>query len=216
MAASSPASPQLVDERQGALADAMTREIGMPLKLTRMIQVGLPLITFRSTADLASTFPFEREIGNSRILLEAVRGGRRCDALELSAPSDRRQGRPRPAGRLHRGGEARRLAPINALLLAEIVEAAGLPPGVFNVVTGKGAVIGQHLATHPDVDMLSFTGSTHTGAALARDAAAQIKRVSLELGGKSAAVLLEGCDFEKAVKATVGACFMNSGRPARP
>lgn len=203
---------QLVEERQANLADAMTHEIGMPLKLTRMIQVGLPLTTFRSTSDLASTFHFEREIGNSRILLEAV--GVVAAVTPWNYPLHQIAAKVAPA--LLAGCtvvvKPADLAPINALLLAEIVEAAGLPPGVFNVVTGKGSVIGQHLATHPDVDMISFTGSTHTGAALARDAAAQIKRVSLELGGKSAAVLLDGCDIEKAVKATVGACFMNSGQ----
>jgi len=203
---------ELVAARKDTLADTMTREIGMPLKLTSMIQVGLPLTTFQKTAALAADFPFEREVGNSRVLQEAV--GVVAAITPWNYPLHQIAAKVAPA--LVAGCtvvvKPADLAPLNALLLAEIAEAAGLPAGVLNVVTGRGSVVGQLLATHPDVDMISFTGSTHTGSLLAREAAVSIKRVSLELGGKSAAVLLEGADLEKAVKATVGACFLNSGQ----
>ena len=104
------------------------------------------------------------------------------------------------------------VAPLNAFVLAETIDAAGLPPGVFNLVTGYGPVIGEALVRHPDVDMISFTGSTRAGRRISEVAAATIKRVALELGGKSASVILEDADLAAAVKGTVNACFMNSGQ----
>jgi betaine-aldehyde dehydrogenase len=104
------------------------------------------------------------------------------------------------------------VAPINAFILAEVIHAAGLPAGVFNMITGYGPVVGEVLASHPAVDMVSFTGSTRAGKRVAELAAATVKRVALELGGKSASVILDDADFEQAVKGTIGACFLNSGQ----
>jgi acyl-CoA reductase-like NAD-dependent aldehyde dehydrogenase len=104
------------------------------------------------------------------------------------------------------------VAPINAFILAEVIHAAGLPAGVFNMITGYGPVVGEVLASHPDVDMVSFTGSTRAGKRVAELASASVKRVALELGGKSASVILDDADFEKAIKGTIGACFLNSGQ----
>jgi acyl-CoA reductase-like NAD-dependent aldehyde dehydrogenase len=104
------------------------------------------------------------------------------------------------------------VAPLNAFVLAEIIDAAGVPAGVFNLVSGVGGVVGEALVRHPDVDMVSFTGSTRAGKRISEVAAATVKRVALELGGKSAAVVLEDADLAAAVKGTVGACFLNSGQ----
>ena len=104
------------------------------------------------------------------------------------------------------------VAPLNAFVLAEVIESAGLPPGVFNLVTGYGPVIGEALVRHPEVDMVSFTGSTNAGRRISEVAAATVKRVALELGGKSAAVILDDADLAAAVKGTVNACFLNSGQ----
>jgi aldehyde dehydrogenase (NAD+) len=104
------------------------------------------------------------------------------------------------------------VAPINAFILAEVIESVGLPKGVFNLVTGYGPVVGEALASHPKVDMVSFTGSTNAGRRVSELAAATIKRVALELGGKSANVLLDDADFEKAVRNGVNACYLNSGQ----
>jgi betaine-aldehyde dehydrogenase len=104
------------------------------------------------------------------------------------------------------------VAPLTAFVLAEVVAAAGLPPGVFNLVTGYGPEVGEALAGHPDVDMVSFTGSTRGGRRVSEVAAGTVKRVALELGGKSASVLLADADFPRAVKATVNSCFLNSGQ----
>jgi aldehyde dehydrogenase (NAD+)/betaine-aldehyde dehydrogenase len=107
------------------------------------------------------------------------------------------------------------VAPINAFILAEIVHDAGLPAGVFNLVTGVGPVVGEAIAAHPDVDMVSFTGSTRAGKRVAEVASQNVKKVSLELGGKSPNVILDDLDeegFTKAVAAGVGKCFLNSGQ----
>jgi acyl-CoA reductase-like NAD-dependent aldehyde dehydrogenase len=107
------------------------------------------------------------------------------------------------------------VAPLDALILAEVIDEAGLPAGVFNLVTGTGPVVGEAIAAHPDVDMVSFTGSTRAGKRVAEVASQTLKRVALELGGKSANVLLDDLDdaaFEKAVRDGVGKCYLNSGQ----
>jgi acyl-CoA reductase-like NAD-dependent aldehyde dehydrogenase len=104
------------------------------------------------------------------------------------------------------------IAPFNAFILAEVVEAAGLPKGVFNLVTGFGPAAGEALVKHPDVDMISFTGSTRAGKRISEVAAQTVKRVALELGGKSASVILEDADLAAAVKGTVSGCYLNSGQ----
>jgi betaine-aldehyde dehydrogenase len=104
------------------------------------------------------------------------------------------------------------VAPLNAYILADITHSVGLPAGVFNLVTGTGAVVGEALAKHPEVDMISFTGSTRAGKRVAELASGTVKRVALELGGKSAAVLLDDADFNVAVKSVLNSCFLNSGQ----
>jgi acyl-CoA reductase-like NAD-dependent aldehyde dehydrogenase len=104
------------------------------------------------------------------------------------------------------------VAPLTAFVLAEIMDEVGLPAGVFNLVTGFGPVVGEALAAHPDVDMVSFTGSTRAGKRVSELAAQSIKRVALELGGKSANVILDDADFAKAVSSGVANCYFNSGQ----
>ena len=106
----------------------------------------------------------------------------------------------------------REIAPVNAMILAEIIHEAGLPPGVFNLINGLGPVVSEVQATHPEVDMVSFTGSTRAGKRVSELASQTIKRVALELGGKSASVILSSANFEAAVKGTVGAGMLNSGQ----
>jgi betaine-aldehyde dehydrogenase len=104
------------------------------------------------------------------------------------------------------------IAPVNAIILAEIIHDAGLPAGVFNLVNGLGPVVGEVLASHPEVDMVSFTGSTRAGKRVAELAADSVKRVALELGGKSASIILPDADFEAAVRGSINACLLNSGQ----
>jgi len=104
------------------------------------------------------------------------------------------------------------IAPLNALIVAEVLHAAGVPAGVFNLVNGDGPTVGEAMSSHPDIDMMSFTGSTRGGIAVAKAAADTVKRVTQELGGKSANIVLEDADLEKAVTQGVNMCFLNSGQ----
>jgi acyl-CoA reductase-like NAD-dependent aldehyde dehydrogenase len=198
--------------RSEELAKIITGEVGMPLKLSSMIQVGSPIANFGYYAKLAKEFQWEETTGNSRVVREPV--GVVVCITPWNYPLH--QIAAKVAAALAAGCtvvlKPSEVAPLNAFVLAEAVDAAGLPPGVFNLVTGFGPVIGEALVRHPDVDMISFTGSTRAGRRISEVAAATIKRVALELGGKSASVILEDADFATAVKGTVNACFLNSGQ----
>jgi acyl-CoA reductase-like NAD-dependent aldehyde dehydrogenase len=104
------------------------------------------------------------------------------------------------------------VVPLNAFILAEVIESVGLPPGVFNLVTGIGPIVGEAIAGHPSVDLVSFTGSTRAGRRVSELAAATVKPVAMELGGKSPNILLEDADFARAVPDGVAKCFLNSGQ----
>jgi acyl-CoA reductase-like NAD-dependent aldehyde dehydrogenase len=201
----------LVD-RADEIAQVITGEVGMPLKLSQRIQAGLPAAVMESYANLITAYPFEEEIGNSLVMREPV-GVVGC-ITPWNYPLHQIVAKMAPA--LGAGCtvvlKPSEIAPLNAFLLAEIVEKAELPPGVFNLVSGTGAVVGEALASHPGVDMISFTGSTRAGKRVAELAAQTVKRVALELGGKSASIIFEDADLAAAVKGTVNACFLNSGQ----
>lgn len=203
---------QLLEAEAAEMAKTIALEVGTPIRISEMVQVGLPLQNIAATLAAAAAFPFEREIGNSRVYMEAV--GVVAAITPWNYPLHQIVAKVVPA--IIAGCtvilKPADPAPLNALRLADIFHRAGAPAGVLNVVTGPGRIIGEHLTTHPDVDMVSFTGSTGVGSRLGALGAAQIKRLSLELGGKSAAVLLADGDLQKAVKATVNACFLNSGQ----
>lgn len=193
------------------LARDISREVGMPLKLSQRIQVDAPIAAWRATATLADTFSFVREEGNSRITLVPV--GVVAAITPWNYPLHQITGKLAPA--LLAGCtvvlKPSELAPAASACLMAACERAGLPPGVLNIVLGDAAV-GHALVTHADVHMVSFTGSTEVGRKVAALAAGDMKRVSMELGGKSAAVVLPGADLARAVKATVASCFLNSGQ----
>jgi acyl-CoA reductase-like NAD-dependent aldehyde dehydrogenase len=201
-----------LEARTDELAETMAREVGMPVALCHRVQVGLPKANFAVTAQLLGTYQFEQEIGNSLVVREAI-GVVGC-ITPWNYPLHQIALKVAPA--LAAGNtvvvKPSEVAPINAFILAEIVESAGLPAGVFNLVTGVGPVVGEAIAGHPDVDMVSFTGSTRAGKRVAEVASQTVKKVSLELGGKSANVILDDADFSKAVANGVGKCFMNSGQ----
>ena len=198
--------------RSDAFTATLVSEVGMPAKLTRRIQVGLPLQQFGIFADLLPTVLAERRIGHSRVLREPI-GVVAC-ITPWNYPLHQIVAKVVPA--IAAGCtvvlKPSEVAPLNAFLLAEVFDEAGLPPGVFNLVTGYGASVGQRLVAHPAVDMVSFTGSTAAGRAIGKAAAESVKRVALELGGKSAAVVLDDADLPTAVRATVSSCFLNSGQ----
>ncbi len=198
--------------RADDVARTVASEVGMPLALSKAIQAGLPITVTGSYAQILKDFPFQERVGNSLVLQEAV--GVVAAITPWNYPLH--QAVAKVAAALAAGCavvlKPSGVAPLSAFILAEVVDAAGLPKGVFNLVSGSGSVVGEALARHPQVDMVSFTGSTAAGKRVSELAASTLKRVALELGGKSASVVLDDADLEKAVPASVNNCFLNSGQ----
>jgi len=198
--------------RADEVARTIAHEVGMPLKLANRIQVGLPIANFANFAKLVRGFKFEERVGNSLVTREPV--GVVVAITPWNYPLHQIALKVAPA--LAAGCtvvlKPSEVAPFNAFALAEVIEAAGLPKGVFNLVTGFGQTVGEALVRHPDVDMISFTGSTRAGKRISEVAAQGVKRVALELGGKSPSVVLDDADLAVAVKSTVNGCYLNSGQ----
>ena len=201
-----------VKARTDELAVAIAREVGMPLKMARAVQVGGPAWHWGNFAKVARNFEWEKKVGNSLVVREAI-GVVGC-ITPWNFPLSQITLKIAPA--MVAGCtvvlKPSEIAPVNAMILAEIIHEAGIPAGVFNLVNGLGPVVGEVLATHPEVDMVSFTGSTRAGKRVGELASQSVKRVALELGGKSASVILDDANLEAAVKGTVGACMLNSGQ----
>jgi len=201
-----------LNERGDEIAATITQELGMPLKLSRIIQVGLPAAQIASMPSLMEEIAWEEEIGSSRVLREPV--GVLGAITPWNYPLNQIAAKVGPA--LAAGCtvvlKPSEVTPLNAFMLAEVVEAAGLPAGVFNLVTGLGPVVGEAIAGHPGVDMVSFTGSTRAGRRVSELASATVKPVAMELGGKSPNLILDDADLEKAVPDGVAKCFLNSGQ----
>ncbi len=198
--------------RADEIAETVTGEVGMPIKLSKIIQAGNPAIQFKQAAGLLSSFDFEETIGNTRVLREPI--GVAVCITPWNFPLNQVGVKVAPA--LAAGCtvalKPSEVAPLTAFILAEIIDAAGFPGGVFNLVTGFGPVVGEPMVAHPETDVVSFTGSTGAGRRISAVAAETVKHVSLELGGKSAAIILDDADLAKAVKGAVAACFLNSGQ----
>jgi len=193
----------------------VAQEMGMPLKLAVAIQAGLPTTTFGSMPGILQDFRFEEEVGNALVVREPV-GVVGC-ITPWNYPLHQIAAKVAPA--LAAGCtvvlKPSEVAPLNAFMLAGIIDKAGLPAGVFNLVSGTGPVVGEAIASHPDVDMVSFTGSTRAGRRVSELAAQTVKKVALELGGKSPNVILddlEGESLQRAIKDGVGKCYLNSGQ----
>lgn len=198
--------------RSDEMATAIAREVGMPLKLAKMVQVGGPVFNWGNAAKVARAYVYEEKVGHSLVVREPI-GVVGC-ITPWNFPLNQVTLKIAPA--LAAGCtvvlKPSEIAPVNAMILAEIIHDAGLPAGVFNLVNGLGPVVGEVLASHPEVDMVSFTGSTRAGKRVAELAADTVKRVALELGGKSASIILPDADFEAAVKGSINACLLNSGQ----
>jgi acyl-CoA reductase-like NAD-dependent aldehyde dehydrogenase len=201
--------------RMDEIATIVTREAGMPKWLSLIVQAGLPINSFASAAALAENYEYESQVGNSLVVKEPV-GVVGC-ITPWNYPLH--QIAAKVAFAMAAGCtvvlKPSEIAPLDAFVLAEVINDAGLPAGVFNLVTGTGPAVGEAIAAHPDVDMVSFTGSTRAGKRVAEVASQSLKRVALELGGKSANVLLDDLDdaaFEKAVRDGIQKCYINSGQ----
>ena len=201
-----------LSERGDEIAATITAELGMPIKLSRQIQAGLPTMSFSSMPQLMEQVAWEEQVGNSLIVREPV--GVLGAITPWNYPLHQIAAKVAPA--LAAGCtvvlKPSEVVPLNAFILAEVIEAAGLPPGVFNLVTGTGPVVGEAIASHPLVDMVSFTGSTRAGKRVSELASATVKPVAMELGGKSPNVILDDVDLEAAVPDGVAKCFLNSGQ----
>ncbi|MGW3119814.1 aldehyde dehydrogenase family protein [Streptomyces sp. NPDC001107] len=198
--------------RKDEIAETVTAELGSPLSFSQNVHAAVPIAVAGSYAELAATYAFEEKAGNSTVYLEPV--GVVGAITPWNYPLHQIVAKVAPA--LAAGCtvvlKPAEDTPLTAQLFAEAVHEAGLPAGVFNLVTGLGPVAGQALAEHPGVDLVSFTGSTAVGRQIGATAGAQVKKVALELGGKSANVILPSADLAKAVNVGVANVMSNSGQ----
>jgi acyl-CoA reductase-like NAD-dependent aldehyde dehydrogenase len=201
-----------IEERREEIAQLVTAEIGAPLELSRRVHAAAPAAVLASYPRIVAEHRFEERIGNSLVLREPV-GVVAC-ITPWNFPLHQIVVKVAPA--LAAGCtvvvKPSEVAPLSAYLFAQIAESCGLPAGVLNLVPGTGAEVGEALAASDGVDMVSFTGSTRAGKRVAELAARGVKRVALELGGKSPNVILDDADLERAVRTGVAACFLNSGQ----
>jgi betaine-aldehyde dehydrogenase len=198
--------------RADELARLIAQEVGMPIKLSARIQAGLPIANFANYARLVKEFKFEERVGNSLVVREPVGVVGAITPWNYPLHQIALKVAPALAAGCTVVLKPSEVAPFNAFVLAEVIDVAGLPKGVFNLVTGTGAQAGEALVRHPGVDMISFTGSTRAGKRISELAAQSVKRLALELGGKSASVILDDADLAAAVKSTVNGCYLNSGQ----
>ncbi len=194
------------------IAQAISQEMGAPISLARKVQAPMGLGHLKTTLAVARDFPFEEQLGQAQIRRTAA--GVCALITPWNWPMNQVMCKVAPA--IAAGCtmvlKPSEFAPLSAQILAEIMDEAGLPAGVFNMVHGDGAQVGPMLSSDPRIDVVSLTGSTRAGESVSREAAATIKRVSLELGGKSANILLPGCDLQKAVTHGVRAMMNNTGQ----
>lgn len=203
---------EVYEGRSEEMAKAITEEMGCPISLSRKAQVPAGAAHFKVMVDILKRFEFEKMQGKTLMRKEPI--GACALITPWNWPMNQIGSKLAPA--LAAGCtvvlKPSELAPLSAYLLTEILHEAGLPPGVFNMVNGDGAGVGTALAAHPNLAMVSFTGSTRAGVAVAQNAAPSVKRVTQELGGKSAYIVLDDADLAKAARNCARACFLNSGQ----
>jgi len=194
------------------IANVVAQELGMPINLSMIIQAGLPTVTFSSMQQLIDEIKWEEQVGNSLVIKEPI--GVVGAITPWNYPLHQIANKVAPA--LAAGCtvvlKPSEVTPLNAFILAEIIDDIGLPAGVFNLVSGTGPVVGEAIAANPDIDMVSFTGSTRAGKRVSELASATVKTVALELGGKSPNVIFDDADLQQAVTDGVGNAFLNSGQ----
>ena len=198
--------------RNDELARSVVGEVGTPSMIAPMLQTGLAAVVFGDNATLAPTIEMEANVGGTLTVKEPI--GVVAAITPWNFPLVQIAVKVAPA--LAMGCtvvvKPSEYAPLTAFMLTEIVHEAGVPPGVFNLVSGEGPSAGEALVAHPDVDMVSFTGSTATGRRISTVAASTVKKVTLELGGKSPLIVLDGASLADAVAAAVQGCYINCGQ----
>ena len=200
------------EARADELASTISSEMGAPLWLSQVAQVASGLTHFKDTLRVLKEFDFEFEKDGYLVRKEPIR------VIGMITPWNwpMNQMSTKVASAIAAGCtmvlKPSEITPFCAIILAEIIDASGAPKGMFNLVNGMGPVVGAALSAHKDTDMMHFTGSTRAGVAVAQASAATVKRVTQELGGKSANIILDDADIEKAVAAGVSSCFLNTGQ----
>ena len=202
----------LYEARNAELARAMTAEMGSPITFSNEVQTVNALGHFKEMVSVLKSYEFERFMGGTLIRREPIGV---CGLITpWNWPLNQVTSKLAPA--LAAGCtivlKPSEIAPLSSILFAEILHDAGVPKGVFNLVNGDGPTVGEAISSHPDIDMVSFTGSTRAGILVAKAAANTVKRVTQELGGKSANIVLRSADLEKAIPAGVLRCYMNTGQ----
>jgi aldehyde dehydrogenase (NAD+) len=203
---------EVYQKHYAEMVETISREMGAPLGLSKAAQAASGLGHFAEAIRILQDFQFERVQGTTALVYEPVGV---CGLITpWNWPINQISCKVAPA--LAAGCtmvlKPSEVAPMSGLLFAQIMDEAGVPPGVFNLVNGDGPTVGEAMSSHPGIDMMSFTGSTRAGIAVAKAAADTVKRVTQELGGKSANIVLEDADLKKAVMQGVQNCFSNSGQ----
>ena len=201
-----------VKSRLDVFAETVARELGMPVALAGPVQVKGPIAQFRGQRKLAEQIAWREEIGNSIVLREPVGVVGAITPWNFPLQQISTKVAPAMAAGCTVVVKPSEMTPLTAFLLADAIEEAGLPAGVFNLVSGTGPVAGEALASHPEIDVVSFTGSTRAGRRVSELAAQSVKSVTVELGGKSPNVILDDADLEAAIADGIQNCFLNSGQ----
>lgn len=203
---------RVYSEYSERIAHAVSEEMGAPMSLARGAQTLAGRAHLEATIVALERLELEHQRGNSRIVNEAI------GVVGLITPWNWPLSQivckvaPAIAAGCTMVLKPSEIGPMSGIVFSEIMDAAGVPPGVYNMINGDGPSVGQAMAAHPDVDMISFTGSTRAGIIVAKTAADTVKRVAQELGGKSANIILSDADLETAVRKGIEACFLNSGQ----
>lgn len=198
--------------REQEIAQVVTREMGMPISLSSTALLDWCKIHTTETIAILETFAFEESLGRTKVYKEPI------GVVGMITPWNWPIGQiftkvlPAIATGCTMVLKPSEFTPLDALILAEIFDEAGVPPGVFNVVNGRGADVGDAISRHPDIDMVSFTGSTRAGVQITKSAADTVKRVVTELGGKSANIFLDDADFDSAISTAIANCYFINGQ----
>ena len=203
---------ELLGARSDDLAALISAEMGAPGGLAKAAQAPSGLAHFATMAGVLANFEFEEQVGSSLIVKEPVGVVGMITPWNWPVNQIACKVAPALAAGCTMVLKPSEVAPLNAILFAEILDEAGVPAGVFNLVNGDGPTVGAHLSAHPGVDMMSFTGSTRAGVEVAKNAAPTVKRVAQELGGKSANIILDDADLAEAVGRDAFGMCMNSGQ----
>ena len=203
---------EVYQSRYDEIAETISSEMGAPLTLSKAAQAATGLGHFAQAIEILQGFEWEETKGRTLIRKEPI--GVVGMITPWNWPINQISCKVAPA--LAAGCtmvlKPTEIAPLNAMLFAEVMHEAGVPPGVFNLVNGDGLTVGEAMSSHPGIDMMSFTGSTRAGIAVAKGSADTVKRVAQELGGKSANIILDDADFESAITGGARHCFNNSGQ----